>query len=81
MNVMTRCAHNPEEKNYWVPASNLCKTVGAVAKWNLYSDKTHSVQQLCLLQTTLGNIELQFNHCKIAEIQSMFAEVVFIPSD
>ncbi|OWZ05466.1 Crinkler (CRN) [Phytophthora megakarya] len=34
LEVMTRWALNPNEMGYWVPASSLCQTIDAVAKWD-----------------------------------------------
>ncbi|KAG6943695.1 hypothetical protein JG687_00018297 [Phytophthora cactorum] len=48
--VMKRGAANPNEMDYWVPASSVCETtIDAVAKWELVNGQ-ESVERFCLMQ-------------------------------
>ncbi|EEY57595.1 crinkler (CRN) family protein, putative [Phytophthora infestans T30-4] len=49
--VMKRWAANPCEMDYWVPASSMCETIDAVAKWELVNGQ-ESVEHFCLVQLT-----------------------------
>ncbi|KAE9017543.1 hypothetical protein PR001_g14372 [Phytophthora rubi] len=61
--VMERWAKNPDEMDYWVPASSTSDAIDAVAKWEFKSETDDSgvdstpvtVERFCLLQLTVAN--------------------------
>jgi hypothetical protein len=46
--VMESWAANPSTMNYWIPATSLCETIDAVARW-IFPD---GVERFCFLQLT-----------------------------
>ncbi|KAE9248689.1 hypothetical protein PF004_g3739 [Phytophthora fragariae] len=50
--VMESWASNPSEMDYWIPATSLCETIDAVAKWTLPG----KVVRFCFLQLTKATI-------------------------
>ncbi|KAE8884922.1 hypothetical protein PF005_g17587 [Phytophthora fragariae] len=61
--VMERWAKNPDEMDYWIPASNTSETIDAVAKWEFKSETDDSgvdstpvtAERFCLLQLSVAN--------------------------
>ncbi|KAE8988638.1 hypothetical protein PF010_g16212 [Phytophthora fragariae] len=61
--AVERWAKNPDEMDYWIPASGTCDTIDAVAKWEFKSETDDSgvdstpvaVERFCLLQLSVAN--------------------------